>query len=162
MAGAKRSGESFRAPNARSPSAGRGVKSREIRHCEETRTCSLILPSPLVGEGVAQRATDEGGTSINFQKGGFPSPVMLRMTPSPARGEGKCMGALLAMTAGCSRAVLAEARASCYLPRRPVGTKNPASHGEVAEWSNAPHSKCGIGATLSGVRISPSPPIKYN
>jgi hypothetical protein len=31
--------------------------------------------------------------------------------------------------------------------------------GEVAEWSNAPHSKCGIGATLSGVRISPSPPI---
>jgi hypothetical protein len=31
--------------------------------------------------------------------------------------------------------------------------------GEVAEWSNAPHSKCGIGASLSGVRIPPSPPI---
>src|ERR1700722_12038229 len=30
--------------------------------------------------------------------------------------------------------------------------------GEVAEWSNAPHSKCGIGASLSGVRIPPSPP----
>ena len=33
--------------------------------------------------------------------------------------------------------------------------------GEVAEWSNAPHSKCGIGASLSGVRIPPSPPSRY-
>lgn len=31
--------------------------------------------------------------------------------------------------------------------------------GEVAEWLNAPHSKCGIGASLSGVRIPPSPPV---
>ena len=31
--------------------------------------------------------------------------------------------------------------------------------GEVAEWLNAPHSKCGIGASLSGVRIPPSPPM---
>ena len=31
--------------------------------------------------------------------------------------------------------------------------------GEVAEWSIAPHSKCGILARVSGVRISPSPPI---
>src|SRR5712671_5449718 len=37
--------------------------------------------------------------------------------------------------------------------------KSPAMvPGEVAEWSNAPHSKCGIGASLSGVRIPPSPP----
>jgi hypothetical protein len=33
--------------------------------------------------------------------------------------------------------------------------------GEVAEWSNAPHSKCGIGASLSGVRIPPSPPVSH-
>jgi hypothetical protein len=32
--------------------------------------------------------------------------------------------------------------------------------GEVAEWLNAPHSKCGIGASLSGVRIPPSPPYR--
>src|SRR5205807_3316659 len=32
------------------------------------------------------------------------------------------------------------------------------SDGEVAEWLNAPHSKCGIRATVSGVRIPPSPP----
>jgi hypothetical protein len=33
--------------------------------------------------------------------------------------------------------------------------------GEVAEWSIAPHSKCGIGASLSGVRIPPSPPDRH-
>ncbi len=31
--------------------------------------------------------------------------------------------------------------------------------GQVAEWLKAPHSKCGIGATLSGVRIPPCPPF---
>ena len=30
--------------------------------------------------------------------------------------------------------------------------------GEVAEWSNAPHSKCGLPATVTWVRIPPSPP----
>src|SRR5690606_29646571 len=30
--------------------------------------------------------------------------------------------------------------------------------GEVAEWLKAPHSKCGILARVSGVRIPPSPP----
>jgi hypothetical protein len=31
--------------------------------------------------------------------------------------------------------------------------------GEVAEWSNAPHSKCGLPATVTWVRIPPSPPV---
>jgi hypothetical protein len=31
--------------------------------------------------------------------------------------------------------------------------------GEVAEWLKAPHSKCGIRVTVSGVRIPPSPPV---
>ena len=52
------------------------------------------------------------------------------------------------------------------LPRHPrlelaptAGDNSPVmAPGEVAEWSNAPHSKCGIGASLSGVRIPPSPP----
>ncbi len=42
-----------------------------------------------------------------------------------------------------------------------TSTRSAASRrtfGEVAEWSNAPHSKCGIRATVSGVRIPPSPP----
>src|SRR6476660_6690516 len=30
--------------------------------------------------------------------------------------------------------------------------------GEVAEWSKAPHSKCGVRATVPWVRIPPSPP----
>jgi hypothetical protein len=32
----------------------------------------------------------------------------------------------------------------------------------VAEWLNAPHSKCGIRVTVSGVRIPPSPPGANN
>lgn len=34
----------------------------------------------------------------------------------------------------------------------------PRASGEVAEWSIAPHSKCGVRATVPGVRIPPSPP----
>jgi hypothetical protein len=34
------------------------------------------------------------------------------------------------------------------------------SHGEVAEWSNAPDSKSGVPATVPWVRIPPSPPRK--
>ena len=33
-----------------------------------------------------------------------------------------------------------------------------AGPGEVAEWSIAPHSKCGVRASVPGVRIPPSPP----
>src|SRR5574337_1992485 len=32
--------------------------------------------------------------------------------------------------------------------------------GEVAEWSIAPHSKCGVRASVPGVRIPPSPPLQ--
>jgi hypothetical protein len=35
-------------------------------------------------------------------------------------------------------------------------------HGEVAEWLKAPHSKCGIRATVSGVQIPPSPPFRLH
>ena len=34
----------------------------------------------------------------------------------------------------------------------------PQPRGEVAEWLKAPHSKCGVPARVSGVRIPPSPP----
>ena len=44
-------------------------------------------------------------------------------------------------------------------PRRQRPTTQEA--GEVAEWSNAPHSKCGILARVSGVRIPPSPPVGF-
>ena len=50
--------------------------------------------------------------------------------------------------------------ASCHKPRRLDQPRNAAlSRGEVAEWSIAPHSKCGMGATPSGVQIPPSPPF---
>src|SRR3954462_14940851 len=38
----------------------------------------------------------------------------------------------------------------------PSGARDP--DGEVAEWSKAPHSKCGVRATVPWVRIPPSPP----
>jgi hypothetical protein len=46
--------------------------------------------------------------------------------------------------------------------RSAATTKNPAvsRFGEVAEWSIAPHSKCGIRVTVSGVRIPPSPLLR--
>ena len=43
-----------------------------------------------------------------------------------------------------------------YIVRRDAQAVCPP--GEVAEWLKAPHSKCGIRATVSGVRIPPSPP----
>src|SRR6185503_14339864 len=45
---------------------------------------------------------------------------------------------------------------------RPEPGSRPASanpSGEVAEWSKAPHSKCGVWATVPWVRIPPSPPL---
>jgi hypothetical protein len=39
-----------------------------------------------------------------------------------------------------------------------LNTSAPRAAGEVAERLNAPHSKCGIRVTVSGVRIPPSPP----
>ena len=53
----------------------------------------------------------------------------------------------------------------CFNRRRPLNTATLNHHlvdlsacGEVAEWLKAPHSKCGVRATVSGVRIPPSPP----
>src|SRR5881628_581111 len=37
------------------------------------------------------------------------------------------------------------------------GARDP--EGEVSEWSKAPHSKCGVRATVPWVRIPPSPPL---
>lgn len=46
--------------------------------------------------------------------------------------------------------------------RQPAQVSADQLSGEVAEWSKAPHSKCGIRATVSWVRIPPSPPITSN
>jgi hypothetical protein len=47
------------------------------------------------------------------------------------------------------------------IPTPPPNTSARAiKAGEVAEWLNAPHSKCGMGASSSGVRIPPSPPAQ--
>src|SRR6516165_10813940 len=55
-------------------------------------------------------------------------------------------------------------RIACFHDPPPLNTAGPlerfSPRGEVAEWLNAPHSKCGIRAAVSGVRIPPSPPVK--
>ena len=43
-------------------------------------------------------------------------------------------------------------------PARQRAIDDPQKHGEVAEWSIAPVSKTGVGASLPWVRIPPSPP----
>lgn len=40
---------------------------------------------------------------------------------------------------------------------QPASTEG--DRGQVAEWLNAPHSKCGIPARVSGVQIPPCPPF---
>src|SRR5450830_1811126 len=50
-----------------------------------------------------------------------------------------------------------------YIAAAQLGHFRPFSgSGEVAERLNAPHSKCGIRATVSGVRIPPSPPDTFD
>ena len=70
------------------------------------------------------------------------------------------------MAAGVRRGQLIQGRLrrACVarhpsLSRRRAATKSPS--GEVAERLKAPHSKCGILARVSGVRIPPSPPIHF-
>ena len=46
----------------------------------------------------------------------------------------------------------------CLTGYKPAFLSITAAFGEVAEWLKAPHSKCGILARVSGVRIPPSPP----
>src|SRR5688572_7083495 len=56
-----------------------------------------------------------------------------------------------------------ELRLTAALPadRAPRGRPRTLS-GEVAERSNAPHSKCGLRATVTWVRIPPSPPERVD
>ncbi len=54
---------------------------------------------------------------------------------------------------------LGACRPRCYLAPRPCIRVRAEPRGEVAEWSIAPHSKCGVPATVPGVRIPPSPPF---
>jgi hypothetical protein len=78
-------------------------------------------------------------------------PVTAKVPAPPWRVSGADM-----RLGGRSSVLIARARA-CYLALAAAKHASLAP-GEVAEWLKAPHSKCGIRATVSGVRIPPSPP----
>ena len=63
-------------------------------------------------------------------------------------------------SAACTKCL----RRTLYVVRGAAPTTSPAKsrtegpRGEVAEWSNVPHSKCGVPSRVPWVRIPPSPP----
>ena len=99
--------------------------------------------------------------------------------PSVMRTPGNCfrMGSNFSVVYASMRRCYRVARSTTqYTPRDPclswrawldsarpfAGLLWPVSgSGEVAEWLKAPHSKCGILARVSGVRIPPSPPTAF-
>ena len=56
------------------------------------------------------------------------------------------------------RCVSQAARGRASTHRRALFGAAGDPRGEVAEWSNAPHSKCGVPSRVPWVRIPPSPP----
>ncbi len=72
-------------------------------------------------------------------------------------GQWKPCGGSLATALRCS--ALVSKRGLRYIPPTEGASSPRCGHGEVAEWLKAPHSKCGVRATVSGVRIPPSPPL---
>src|SRR3981081_1655056 len=113
----------------------------------------------MTGSQVSQNS----GQPCNSSSGG-PLPVRATWNPAPLALAVKCsIGATLFRSGPALR--ISPRRRPCLAshPRLELGPTEGQilpvmAPGEVAEWSNAPHSKCGIGASLSGVRIPPSPP----
>jgi hypothetical protein len=76
----------------------------------------------------------------------------------PERARAACAGSRPAPARG-----LAERLSVCLSHGADACRATPRSRaGEVAERLKAPHSKCGIRATVSGVRIPPSPPNSHS
>src|SRR5690606_39629109 len=62
-------------------------------------------------------------------------------------------------TAAIAPKPLVSPRGNRYVCARAEWPTTP--RGEVAEWLNAPHSKCGLLARVSGVRIPPFPDVTH-
>src|SRR4051794_2804520 len=124
-----------------------GAVVRRARLTEAERAAVVAVPSPRLRGGAAQippRTVMRGGPFVVTPQSRGAG------TASPRHG-----------TAARPPAALVSAAPLYYdCARCPRGCESPfaAPDGEVAEWLNAPHSKCGIRASVSGVRIPPSPP----
>src|SRR3981081_551226 len=113
----------------------------------------------MTGSQVSQNS----GQPCNSSSGG-PLPVRATWNPAPLARPVKCSIGATPFRSGPALRI-SPRRRPCLAshPRLELGPTEGQilpvmAPGEVAEWSNALHSKCGIGASLSGVRIPPSPP----
>src|SRR5207247_7734060 len=105
--------------------------------------------SPPAGRGRPSEARSGEGL-LQIPWSASVPPLIPTLSPQAGRG-------------GRPRARLVSPRPLRYInpaPRVFFAKPRARPRGEVAERSNAPHSKCGIRATVSGVRIPPSPPAQ--
>ena len=87
-----------------------------------------------------------------------PSKLATRVRfPSPAPKTEQSQGGVMAAAADSKSAIREYVRVRVPL-LAPVGRTGKETTGEVSEWSKVPPWKGGVGASLPGVRIPPSPP----
>ena len=109
-------------------------------------------PGQSTGPHLAAFSLHGKPTVVNAERGGSGRPMAAGCRPGLFDGSKKPFPSAFAP--------LARGFAHGYGPRRfRPGLTSQKHRGEVAEWSIAPHSKCGILARVSGVRIPPSPPL---
>ena len=110
-------------------------------------------------QGVYKRSLD--GNASNPERAramGAAVPLMAKLAM-----EEVDFGAPEARRASRKASALRGAASRAKRPETPLAriSRVVCGPGEVAEWSIAPHSKCGVRASVPGVRIPPSPPVKY-
>ena len=151
-----------------SSDCGMGREGMSRRHAFY-KIVSLVLGTNIVRKELGfprgrmpgrRRALFAGGAD---EVGGGGAGPVRRDRPSIACPKGRRADALSAPGTLARLHTRRNCRRGLFLAPRPLDTAPHGSgcraSGEVAERLKAPHSKCGIRATVSGVRIPPSPPI---
>ena len=109
------------------------------------RTTSSPADRRLTGTLTATAAAVRTGTKHGPEKGALRACVVGRL---PLRTR----------LATCRASPTGDLPAERLPGSVPADGRRGSKAGEVVEWLKAPHSKCGIRATVSWVRIPPSPP----
>src|SRR5262249_19194920 len=120
------------------------------------------VPGEKCGGGQPHQAAADD-KDVGFDHHARPGFGPIRVLSSPSEAVGKTG---FPFFRSCERSLVEHdlsGKPASTFPDHALHTRatlmgQPRYSGEVAEWLNAPHSKCGIRATVSGVRIPPSPP----